>query len=188
MEKIIPYPSKQVTAKLALEDYEFIVDLYNEFYPGRPDVSFKEFFQKLLYEFKALRENSQEDFSDLVRNLKESNIKLEAQIQAEELEYDRLLEQFDALKEELSANSNKQIDPNSIIVSIEPALDHFLSLCANKASNNLKREVTKAEILKNLFYEQIYSGPGNHLPIIWSKSEVRKVLSDFSKQQDTDNE
>lgn len=184
MERTYPYPSKQVTAKLSDADYETLVDFYNQWFPDRTEVSFKETFSRMLAELKRLSLSASEAWKNSaeMEELSAANVKL-ADKNVELM--DELNVTREQLRQAIEAVENKSVIPaDHVLVHIEPALNYFLEICASTATRNLGREVTRAEILKNLFYEQIYSGPGDHLPLIWSKSEIRNIIAQYKRNNE----
>jgi len=188
MEQITPYQSKQVTAKLSDADYSKLVELYNRFYPETPDISFKQFFSELLYNYPSNAFETHEEFNATIEQMKE----IQDNLTLENLEFEKhnksLLQENAELREKLehaiNAVETKSVIPaNHILVHIQPDMDYFLTKCAEQATRMMKQEITRAKILEHLFFEQIYSGPGDHLPLIFSKSEIRRVTEEYKKQQ-----
>jgi len=188
MEQITPYQSKQVTAKLSDADYSKLVELYNRFYPETPDISFKEFFSKLLNNTSSDNDQLQEEFTTQLEALRHKLEECAVENIAYRDENNSLTFENVELKRKLehaiNAVETKSVIPaDHILVHITPDMDYFLTKCAEQATRMMKQEITRAKILEHLFFEQIYSGPGDHLPLIFSKSEIRRVIEEYKKQQ-----
>ena len=69
------------------------------------------------------------------------------------------------------------LKPGQLIVTIPPTIQPFLTEVVNRETNRTGKKVTPDQMLIELFWLQIKNGPGDHLPITFSRSEINTILA-----------
>ena len=61
------------------------------------------------------------------------------------------------------------LSDKQFIVEVQPLTDHFLTAIARHLG------ISKQEVLTDLFTQQVVHGPGDHLPLTWSRDQINKL-------------
>jgi len=189
MPEFIPFQSRTVSAKLTVSEHEKLIEVMKSIYGDQMEaVTFREILTRLIHSYNPEGSAQVQENHELFKAQNEITL-LQGEIssykQALEIANFEKVEAYESLKE-INDRQNQRgetIQANAVVVSIEPLIDHFLVLQSEAASRKMKKEFTRADVLKNLFWDQIIEGPGDHLPLIIKRSEVVKVISDLKEKE-----
>lgn len=184
-----PFPSGTVSGKMSAETHNRVEELYNRWFPDDVTVSFKAFFEKLINEFNrnpVANDQEYQQLLDTIKNLIDEKTVLTAELQVmkdktTELEHENF--RINGLNAILQENSEQTVNEQAIIVEAEPIIREFLTLMAGAASKKTGKPVTEADILKNLFWEQIVNGPGDHLPLIITRAQITAMIKKIKESR-----
>ncbi|NOY50457.1 MAG: hypothetical protein GXO88_07845 [Chlorobi bacterium] len=106
---------------------------------------------------------------------------LHQQIENQQTELETLKTENETLKTQ--PEKTRKLTENQLLINLPPTLQPFLIEIANRETNRTGHKVTKEMVLLNLFWAQVSRGPGDHLPLTFSPSEIRKRLEIVKQQQ-----
>ena len=217
-QKFEVFTSKSVSTRLTDEGFKMVNELYNHFYdqpdisfreffhaivlpaamqntfvgqlPGEQEKELKLEINNLNNDIRTLQEINKV-LGTNAENAEKQLEKLKYELEVSDQTVNELLKKTTALEAALAAekeNKGHTVPDGSLFVIVEPVVDHFLHKMASAATKMKQREVKREDILKNLFWDQILYGPGDHLPLVISRSEVAKKVADLKKEQEAKNE
>lgn len=71
------------------------------------------------------------------------------------------------------------------LVQLDPVQDHVIWEMSEIESRRTKQEITPPKILAHLFKHQIFDGPGNWLPKIYTISDLQKIKRTIEREAAT---
>lgn len=187
MENFIPFRSRNVSAKITEAEHAVVVEKMKQFYgENLEQITFRQFFVDLLNSNSAPADpNIAAQVSELEHKLFKSES--ENTLLAENAEVlQRNLAAVTAELNEIKERQNQRgeiIPANAVIVEVEPIIDHFLTIMAEAATRKMKKEITRADILKNNFWDQVKDGPGDHLPLVITRAQVVREIQKLKEKE-----
>jgi hypothetical protein len=112
-------------------------------------------------------------------DLDERNIQLESQLKEA---YNDLNDIQRSLAESEGRDVNTRLEENQVIITLEPYVKFFVDKVL-EAYAKKNKPTTAGLMLLNLFWNYIYRGAGDYLPVLFDTSYVKDVLEKFKREQ-----
>jgi hypothetical protein len=159
---------KVVSANLSQEYCDRMNAAYPQIMGHSNPVTFREYLERLIDRATATPATTDTaEIDNLVKSLENANQQLADQ-----------LHEISVLKMQLQNIQNIPTPPaDQIIIEFGEVQNYVINEMAALESKRTGKAITPAMVLTHLFKQQIYYGPGDWLPRIYTISELQKIKS-----------
>lgn len=183
----------QGSLKLTPSLNEKILSNYTYLAQTEKPINPREFMESVIDQLLEYKDIPPGRDPEAVRLIEQENQQLKIQLQeaqaaappdpTQSQQYQDLLAQNQDLQTQLDDKPDVALKPGQVILTIPPELKPFIDHCIAKEQKRTGQQISAQKLLLNLFWQQVKEGAGDHLPKVFSNSEINRLLKKVKDEQ-----